>query len=62
MALKELLLGKETPKEIGGSLALVDVPYFSFEGKIDTGKMIVHKELAEEIMEIFKLVANENFP
>ena len=53
MTIKEALLGKGIPKKIKDNLVLLDVPYFSFDGTIKEGQLIIHKKVAEELKEIF---------
>lgn len=61
-AIDQVLKGKEIPESIKDSLVLIDVPYFSFEGKSQTGQMVVHKDLVKEILEIFQFIAEKKFP
>ncbi len=60
--LDEALAGKEIPEAIQKSLALVTVPYLSFEGKAGEGHVIVHRELADEVRDIFKELFEMRFP
>jgi hypothetical protein len=62
MSLDEALAGKEIPKEIKNILALVSVPYLSFDGKICEGQLVVHAEVAQEVREIFEKLLAAQFP
>ena len=62
MTIKEALLGKEIPKKIKDNLVLLDVPYFSFDGTIKEGQLIIHKKVAEELKEIFGAFLKIKFP
>lgn len=62
MTLAEALAGKEIPPEIRDTLVLIEVPYFSFSGTDETGYLVVHKALAEEVREIFALLLARRFP
>ena len=62
MTLEEALAGKEIPNEIKNNLTLVSVPYFSFGGEVRDGQLVVHKEVASEVQEIFKKLLERRFP
>lgn len=62
MTLDEALEGKEIPDEIRKNLVLVTIPYFSFGKEVREGQLVVHKEVAEEIREIFKEMLERQFP
>ncbi|MHB8710513.1 MAG: M15 family metallopeptidase [Minisyncoccota bacterium] len=62
MTLEEALAGKEIPDEIRKTLALVNVPYVSFDAHMREGQIVVHRELAEEVQEIFKELLEMRFP
>lgn len=62
MSFDEAVRGTSAPKEIIDSLALLDVTYYSTDGKLHKGQLIVHKTLAREIEEIFELIKRIKFP
>lgn len=62
MTLGEALTGKEIPDEIRKNLVLVGVPFFSFDGEVHKGQLVVHTEVAEEMQEIFKKLLKMQFP
>lgn len=62
MTFDEALAGKEIPDEIRESLALVSVPFFSFDREVYEGQLVVHKEVAGEVQEIFKKLCEMQFP
>lgn len=61
-SLDEALRGSEVPNEIRQTLALVEVPYFSFDGTSHMGLLVVHKEIADEVKEIFVRLCEMRFP
>lgn len=61
-SLAEALKGTKAPLEVTSALALVHVPYIDFEGKSQTGQLVVHHELCEEIQEIFAALYAARFP
>jgi hypothetical protein len=62
MTLEEALEGKEIPDEIRNNLTLVNVPYFSFDGEVREGQLVVHKEVADEVQQIFQELLGMRFP
>jgi len=50
------------PEEILKPQKLVEVFYYSFEGKLHTGQLVVDKELAQDVGDIFNLIKNIKFP
>lgn len=62
MTLEEALARKEIPNEIKNNLVLTDIPYFSFDREIRNGQLVVHKEVADEVREIFKKLLEKQFP
>lgn len=62
MSLDEALAGKDIPDDIKKQLALITVPYLSFDGTTAEGQLVVHAEVAEEAREIFKKLFEMQFP
>lgn len=62
LSLDAALAGKDIPNEIRNTLALVEVPYISFEKEIRRGQLIVHSEVAEEVQNIFVQLLESRFP
>ncbi|QQS38131.1 MAG: M15 family metallopeptidase [Ignavibacteriales bacterium] len=60
--LEQALQGSDAPDEIINQLDIVDVEYFSFDGKLHKGQLVVHKKLVNDIRKIFQLIKNEKFP
>lgn len=61
MTLDEALHGKDIPADIRETLELIAVPYFSFEARAKIGHLVVHKDLAEDVREIFATLAEQRF-
>ena len=55
-------LRKFAPPEIKEKQGLVEVLYYSFDGKIHKGQIIIDKRLAEDIREVFMVALNDKFP
>ncbi|MDR3665355.1 MAG: M15 family metallopeptidase [Ignavibacteriaceae bacterium] len=55
-------MGKEIPKPNTKNLKIIDVEYYSFDNKLHTGQVVIHKDLAKDIIEIFALIKEKKFP
>jgi|WetSurMetagenome_2_1015567.scaffolds.fasta_scaffold200673_2 peptidoglycan LD-endopeptidase CwlK len=54
--------GTAAPREILESLCLIDIPYCDFDGRRHRGQLVVHRDLAAELQEIFALMGQWRFP
>jgi peptidoglycan L-alanyl-D-glutamate endopeptidase CwlK len=54
--------GTAAPPEILEALCLIDVRYCGFDGRVHLGQIVVHRELAAEIREIFTRIERLGFP
>jgi peptidoglycan LD-endopeptidase CwlK len=61
-SLAEALQGTTAPQEVRATLALIDVTYFSFDGQLHKGQMVIKKELSDEVLEIFGTLLMMRFP
>jgi hypothetical protein len=43
-------------------LALVDVRYYGFDGRIHQGQIVIHEALAADILQIFDVILQTRFP
>lgn len=50
------------PEEVLRGQDLIDVEYYSFDGKIHKGQMIVNKALAQDVIHAFELMKGLRFP
>jgi peptidoglycan L-alanyl-D-glutamate endopeptidase CwlK len=62
MDFDESVVGTTAPREILDALRLIDVRYWGFDGRLHAGQLVIHRELAAEIREIFALLEEWNFP
>jgi peptidoglycan L-alanyl-D-glutamate endopeptidase CwlK len=62
MTFEEAIKGTKAPKEIIDSLTLIDVFYYSFDNKLHKGQLVINKELASEVTEIFEMMRATKFP
>ena len=54
--------GTTAPREILDALCLIDVRYRGFDGRHHAGQLVIHRELAAEVREIFSLLEKWNVP
>jgi hypothetical protein len=59
---EEIFLNSNVPVNIRKNLNLISVEYFSFDDKLHRGQVLIHKGLANDIIEIFKVIKAEKFP
>ena len=62
MSLEEALSGKKIPLSVKRDLVIVDVYYFSFDEKLHKGQIVVHKEVEQDVIEIFNFIKDSGFP
>ena len=62
LSFAEAVEGSEAPLEVIDSLSLVDVFYYSFDGKRHSGQMIVDSRLEDDVYEIFEQIDKLKFP
>ncbi|MDQ1299631.1 MAG: peptidoglycan LD-endopeptidase CwlK [Patescibacteria group bacterium] len=58
----QALLGLDIPSSISDSLALIEVPYVTFDNREEKGQLVIHQELAEEVTALFEELYNQCFP
>jgi hypothetical protein len=54
--------GTAAPPEVLADLCLLDVRYRGFDGRLHLGQLVVHRELAAELREIFTRMERWGFP
>ncbi len=55
-------LKKYAPPEFKGKQGFVEVLYYSFDGKIHKGQLVIDKRLIEDIREVFRVALENKFP
>lgn len=61
MTFEEAIKGTKAPKKIIDSLTLVDVEYFSFDGKLHRGQVVVNIAVKDDVIEAFKIIKEQKF-
>jgi len=62
MSFSEAVEGTTAPEEIILNMSLVDVLYYSFDGKKHQGQIIVNRELEDDVYDIFNYIEEILFP
>lgn len=62
MTLEQALKNSSAPTEILQRQTLLEIPYLNFVGVLETGLLVVDKELAPEISGIFAEILESRFP
>lgn len=52
----------KAPKEILDQQELLSVTYFSFDSKLHRGQIVIHRDLSNDIIDLFKLALDIKFP
>ena len=61
-SLAEALGTIDVPAQIKDALCLVEVQYISFDALLHQGQLVVHKNVADEVQEIFAEILEQEFP
>ncbi len=59
---EEIFINYKLPEQIKSSLKLLSVEYFSFDNKLHLGQILIHKDLAKDLLEIFEIIKQKRFP
>ncbi len=62
MTFKEAIRGTKATQKVIDSLCLINVQYYSFDGKIHKGQLVINKIVKKDVEEIFELILKEKFP
>jgi hypothetical protein len=55
-------LRKEAPPEFKKRQRIVDLLYYSFDGKVHKGQLVIDERLVEDILEVFRVAFESRFP
>jgi hypothetical protein len=59
---EEAIEGSKAPKHIIDQLQLIDVQYYSVDGKIHAGQLLINKKLVDDIRYMFDFMLQQKFP
>lgn len=61
-SLKEAIRGTKAPPEVRNALELLTVRYYSFDEQLHQGQIVIHKDLARDVTEVFQELLRARFP
>lgn len=59
---EEAIAGTKAPKSILKELKLIDVEYYSIDGKIHAGQVLTNKKIARDVKKMFRFMFKARFP
>jgi peptidoglycan L-alanyl-D-glutamate endopeptidase CwlK len=62
MTLEEALKGSKAPQKILDEQILLNVEYFSFDGKLHRGQLVINKAVKDDIVYVFEMMKKDKFP
>ncbi|HNZ64908.1 MAG TPA: M15 family metallopeptidase [Smithella sp.] len=62
MSFSEAIEGTHAPAEIIDSLSMIDVCYYSFDGRKHQGQIIVNREVEDDVYDLFNFIEKILFP
>lgn len=62
MSREEALNGTSAPDSLLNNILVLNIDYYSFDGKIHRGQLLVNKEVEKDVKEIFDLMLKNRFP
>ena len=62
MSFSEAIEGTYAPAEIIDSLSMIDVCYYSFDGRKHQGQIIVNREVEDDVYDLFNFIEKILFP
>lgn len=54
--------GTTAPDSVIKNLTIINVEYYSFDNKLHRGQLVVHKLVAQDLIEIFEIIKASKFP
>lgn len=61
-SIEDVLADYPVSKDIKDKLTLITVEYFSFDKKLHRGQILIHEDLAKNLIEIFEVIKQKKFP
>lgn len=62
LSFDECLSGTAAPAGIIADLRLAEIRYFSFDGRLHQGQLVIHKSALLDIAEVFEFIEKSGFP
>jgi len=55
------LAGTKAPAQVRETMVLLEVLYYSFDGQLHQGQIVVHRDVQEDVQLLFRLIRQERF-
>lgn len=62
LSFAEAIGDQNVPESIRKDLDLVDLEYFSLDGKVHRGQLVIHRSLRQDVVDIFREIKENKFP
>ena len=62
LTFREAIEGTKAPDNVIKSLVLLDVEYYSFDGKLHRGQLVIDKAVENDVREVFDFIKESRFP
>lgn len=62
LSFSQAISGTNAPKEVIDNLILLNVEYYGFDKKLHRGQLVIHKDLKQDVEEIFEFIKSSKFP
>jgi peptidoglycan LD-endopeptidase CwlK len=62
MTLEQALEGSKAPKSILDQQILLEVTYYSFDGKLHQGQLVINKAVKQDLLDVFEMMRKDKFP
>ncbi|OPY93549.1 MAG: hypothetical protein A4E73_00007 [Syntrophaceae bacterium PtaU1.Bin231] len=62
LSFAQAVAGSPAPADVLASLRLIDVRYLGFDGLARQGQLLIHRRIADEVSEIFRVLMDLRFP
>jgi hypothetical protein len=62
LEIEEIFINSNAPEKTKKSLKLISVEYYSFDSILHRGQILIHKDLAKDIVEVFQIIKEKKFP
>lgn len=62
LSFSQAISGTNVPKEVIDNLILLNVEYYGFDKKLHRGQLVIHKDLKQDVEEIFEFIKSSKFP
>lgn len=62
LTFEQAMMGTQAPEDVQRTLTLLSIPYWGFDHREHIGQIVVDKQVANEVVEIFQTIFTAKFP